>query len=283
MLIALIINKRNLLIFQEVYIMEQCQAVASSRMIMASVLAGTMAHASGRVIERLPFTIRRVQTETDMRKAVQVRHAAYARHVPDFARTLVEPEAADYADDTIVLLAESKFDGSALGSTRIRTNLQAPLDLEKSVVLPNWLQGRRLVEASRLGVGDGREGRLVKMALIKACFAYCQDNDIEYSVATARTAVDRQYEQLTFVDVFPHLGPIPLSHVGNIPHRVMAFDINTFEARWRAANHPLLGFFFHAGHPDIDIHTSSDATMARFPNAHRGGGSAPARRELAAA
>jgi hypothetical protein len=263
--------------------MEQCQAVASSRTIMASVLAGTLARAPGRVIERLPFTIRRVQTEADMRKAVRVRHAAYARHVPEFARTLLEPEAADYADDTIVLLAESKFDGSALGSTRIRTNLLGPLDLEKSVVLPEWLQGRRMVEASRLGVGDGREGRLVKMALIKACFAYCLDNDIEYSVATARSAVDRQYEQLTFVDVFPDLGPIPLSHVGNIPHRVMAFHIDTFKARWQAAAHPLLGFFFHARHPDIDIHSSVEATVPSSPNARRGGGPAPARRELVAA
>ena len=263
--------------------MEQCQAVASSRSLVAHELAGALARAPERVIERLPFTIRRVQNEDDMRKAVRVRHAAYARHVPEFARTLVQPEAADYADDTIVLLAESKLDGSALGSTRIRTNLQGPLDLEDSVVLPDWLQGHRLVEASRLGISDGREGRLVKIALIKACFAYCQDNAIDYSVATARSAVDRQYEQLTFVDVFPDLGPIPLRHVGNIPHRVMAFEIDTFEARWRAAHHPLLNFFFHAHHPDIDIHTMNKTAALRAPGARRGAERSTAGRELAAA
>lgn len=232
--------------------MEQCQAAASSPSAgIADFLSGSFAGETA--IERLPFTIKRVRSEADMRKAVQIRHAAYARHVPAFAQTLILPEAADYAADAIVLLAESKLDGSALGSTRIRTNLARPLDMEASVELPAWLQGRRLVEATRLGVGEGREGRLVKLALIKACFMYCQQNAIEWSVATARAAIDRQYEQLTFVDVFPGQDPIPLSHVGNLPHRVMAFEIATFEQRWMQARHPLLNFFFNVRHPDIDL------------------------------
>ena len=211
------------------------------------------ARAAGRNVERLPFTIRRVETESDLLKAVRIRHAAYARHVPEFARTLLHPEAADYDDDTIVLLAESKLDGSPLGSTRIRTNLHRPLGVEESIVLPEWLQGRRLVEATRLGIDEGRVGRVVKMALIKACFMYCEDNAIDYSVATGRPPVDRQYEQLLFADVFPEQGPVPLRHVGNIPHRVMAFEIASFEQRYRDARHPLLNFFFNTHHPDIDI------------------------------
>ena len=208
---------------------------------------------AGRAVQRLPFTIRRVETEADLRKAVRVRHAAYARHVPEFARTLAEPEAADYDDDTIVLLAESKLDGSPLGSTRIRTNLYRPLGVEASIALPDWLQGRRLVEATRLGIGEGRVGHTVKLALVKACFMYCQDNAIDFSVATGRPPVDRQYEQLLFTDVFPELGPVPLRHVGNIPHRVMAFEIASFEQRYADARHPLLDFFFHTHHPDIGI------------------------------
>jgi hypothetical protein len=33
----------------------------------------------------------------------------------------------------------------------------------------------------------------------------------------------------------------------------MAFEIATGEARWSAARHPMLGFFRHTHHPDIDI------------------------------
>lgn len=263
--------------------MEQCHAVISQQSLAANVLTSAFVREHAREIERLPFTIRRVTNEQDILKAVRVRQSAYARHVPEFARSLALPEAADFADDTIVLLAESKLDGSALGSTRIRSNLHRPLDMEESIVLPAWLQGRRLVEATRLGVDEGREGRLVKMALIKACFMYCQENAIEWSVATARMGVDRQYEQLTFIDVFPELGPVPLRHVGNLPHRVMAFEIDTFEQRWRKAHHPLLNFFFNVQHPDISIGSAADGRAARMPTARRSTPQVAARRAMAIA
>lgn len=248
--------------------MDMFQAAVSTTRPSAHALHVSLQRAAA-ASERLPFTIKCVQSADELNRAVRVRQAAYARHVPEFARTLGLPEAADYDDDTIVLLAESKLDGSALGSTRIRTNLLRPLDMEQSVVLPEWLQGRRLVEATRLGVDEGRTGRLVKMALIKACFMYCQENSIEWSVATARAGVDRQYEQLQFIDVFPESDPIPLRHVGNLPHRVMAFEIETFEERWAAAAHPSFDFFFRTRHPDIDI--------SRPPGARLGAGLAPRR------
>lgn len=241
------------------------------------------ARAAGLSVERLPFTIRRVETESDLLKAVRIRHAAYARHVPEFARSLAEPEAADYESDTIVLLAESKLDGSALGSTRIRTNLYRPLGVEESIVLPEWLQGRRLVEATRLGIDEGRVGRMVKVALIKACFMYCEDNAIDYSVATGRPPVDRQYEQLLFTDVFPEQGPVPLRHVGNIPHRVMAFEIATFEQRYVEARHPLLNFFFGTHHPDIDIGPAAPPPALVLPRTKIEGYSPLLSREFAAA
>ncbi|MGH8854202.1 MAG: N-acyl amino acid synthase FeeM domain-containing protein [Telluria sp.] len=233
----------------------------------ATLRSAREAHAAGRAIERLPFTIRRVETEADLLKAVAIRHAAYARHVPEFARSLALPEPADYDDDTIVLLAESKLDGTALGSTRIRTNLYRPLGVEASVTLPDWLQGRRLVEATRLGIDEGRVGRMVKLALIKACFMYCEDYDIDYSVATGRPPVDRQYEQMLFTDVFPEQGLVPLRHVGNIPHRVMAFEIASFEQRYTEAKHPLLNFFFNTHHPDIDVGTPAPSPVASAPRA----------------
>ncbi|GAB3418518.1 hypothetical protein NX774_03140 [Massilia agilis] len=203
--------------------------------------------------ERLPFTIRRVDDSDALRKAVQIRHAAYARHVPEFARTLALPEDADYEQDCAVLLAESRLDGSPLGTVRIQTNMFQPLSIEESVVLPAWLQGRRLAEVTRLGVGEGRIGRVVKLALIKACFEYCERDAIDWAIVTGRAPIDRQYQQLLFEDVFDGGQMVPLRHVGNIPHRVMAFEIATGEARWREAAHPLLGFFRHTRHPDIDI------------------------------
>lgn len=208
---------------------------------------------AGLPAERLPFTIRRVTGEEGLRKAVEVRYAAYARHVPEFARSLAVPEACDYEEDTVILIAESKLDGTALGTARIRTNVYHPLHIEESVVLPDWLQGRRLGEVERLGVAEGRIGRVVKVALVKAFFEYFEHEGIEWAVIAGRSPVDRQYEQLMFTDVFGEKEMVPLRHAGNIPHRVMAFEIATGEERWRAANHPMLKFFRETHHPDINV------------------------------
>jgi hypothetical protein len=136
---------------------------------------------------------------------------------------------------------------------RIQTNFYRPLQVEASVALPDWLQGRRLAEVTRLGVEEGRIGRMVKIALMKAMFEYWELNGIDYALATGRAPIDRQYEQLLFSDVFGDRAMLPLQHVGGMPHRVMAFEVATAEARWRAASHPLLAFFRHTQHPDIDI------------------------------
>lgn len=243
------------------------QSVTAQR-LMAHVVKAGREQSTIRAIERLPFTIRRVASEEDMEKAVQVRHAAYARHVPEFARTLALPEAADYDSDSVVLLAESKLDGTPIGTTRIQTNLMQALHVEESVELPLWLQARRLAEVTRLGIEEGRSGRMVKIALIKACFEYCEHHGIEYAVVTGRPPIDRHYEQLLFSDVFPNKEYIPLRHVGNLPHRVMSFEIATGEARWKAAAHPMLGFFRHTHHPDIDVITRHVYAQAPQPTPH---------------
>jgi hypothetical protein len=249
--------------------MEHSQAFLTAARLMAHGAGARQAQERERdhakAIERLPFTIRRVQSDEDMWKAVRVRHAAYARHVPEFAKTLIVPEQCDYDSDAVILLAESKLDGTALGSTRIQTNFTQALHVESSVELPLWLQTRRMAEVTRLGIEEGRIGRLVKIALIKACFEYCEQNKVDWAVVTGRTPIDRQYEQLLFCDVCADKRPVPLRHVGNIPHRVMAFEIATGEARWEAAQHPLLNFFRHTRHPDIDISVASARRPGRVP------------------
>lgn len=233
--------------------MELCQANVVTEGNVTPIGPVAAAQAPSKATERLPFTIRRVETEDDLLKAVRVRYDAYARHIPEFARTLALPEPADYQSDTIVLIAESKLDGTPLGTARIRTNIHQPLHIEESVVLPQWLQGRSLGEVERLGVSHGRIGHVVKVALVKAFFEFFEKQGLDWAVISARTPVDRQYEQLLFADVFGENEMVPLRHIGDIPHRIMAFEIATGEARWRAAAHPLLKFFRETDHPDIDV------------------------------
>ena len=213
--------------------------------------------------ERLPFTVRVATNEGLLRKAVSIRHRAYGRHMPALAELLRLPEGKDGEPGCAVLLAESKLDGEPLGTLRIQTNRNHPLAIEGSVELPEWLAGHTLAEATRLGIAEGRVGRVVKTMLFKALYLYCVEQGIEWMVIGARPPLDRMYEALLFTDVFPAQTYFPLKHGGNIPHRILALDIGAADARWRLAEHPMYDLFINTRHPDIDIRqTGSDLDSA---------------------
>ena len=75
----------------------------------------TTVSSKARAEESLPFTLKIVRTQAELNQAVLIRQAAYDRHLPEFAKSLVKPEAADFEKGTVVLLAESKEDGTTVG------------------------------------------------------------------------------------------------------------------------------------------------------------------------
>ena len=204
-------------------------------------------------VERLPFTIRIAKSEADIRKAVAIRYTAYGRHIPELADILRDPEDCDFDPTTTVFLAESKFDGLPIGSMRIQSNLGRKLSVEHSVALPSWLDGQLMVEATRLGVTNPDRGSLVKTLLFKAVLAYCRNTGVDRIVITSRQPLVKMYEGFTFKDLLPELGYIPMAHVGNLPHRVMAIEVPGVEIKWQKTSHPLHQLFFATQHPDIDI------------------------------
>ena len=232
--------------------------------IMDSAYApGVMKRALQRVRmeeERLPFTVKVVRGDNALEKAVRIRQAAYARHVPEFAAKLGAPEANDHDQGSVVLLAESKMDGSPLGTMRIQTNRFRDIAIARSVELPAWLKNHSMAEATRLGVELGRTGRVVKTTLFKAYYLYCVEASIDWMVIAARSPLDRQYEALLFQDLYPGQF-IALRHANNMPHRVLALEVKSVEPSWREANHALYNFFFNTYHPDLDL---SDADFGAY-------------------
>jgi hypothetical protein len=219
--------------------------------------------------ERMPFTIRIVKDDAGLQKAVSIRRSAYGRHLPEFAEKMTI-ESSDHDRGTAVLLAESKLDGAPLGTMRIQTNAYGPLAVEQSVRLPEHLATSRLAEATRLGVAGGMVGRVVKVALCKALWMFCELHEIDYMVITARTPLDREYEAMLFKDVFGAGEFLPMSHVGGLPHRVLAKDVAAARQRWEEARHPLFNYMVHTHHPDIDLHSvdlSFDWEPVRCPEA----------------
>lgn len=202
--------------------------------------------------ERLPFRVRFVDSSQDLSKAVEIRSAAYARHVPAVGYALREPEADDHRADVLILLAERKLDGRPLGSMRLQTNLHQPLRVEGELELPDVYRNRRLVEAMRLGVVNGNSGRLVNAALLKAAYEICHACRIDYSIAAGRRSVGEIYRWMLFDDVLSG-GTVRLSYANNLPHGIYAMPIRDFDGRWKASQHSLYDFFARTTHPDIDI------------------------------
>jgi hypothetical protein len=203
--------------------------------------------------QRLSFTVRIVRTEDDLRRAVQVRHDAYARHSHPLAPHLREPEPYDRERGTVVLLAQAKSDGAALGTMRIQTNVFRPLTLEQSVELPAALRRSRLATANRLATCGGRRAEGVKVILFKALCEFCVRAGIDWAVVAAHPPIDRQYETLLFEDLFPGRDLIPLQQAANLPHRILAMKVALAERLWREHEHPLYALFFETRCPDLDL------------------------------
>lgn len=203
-----------------------------------------------RHVERLPFTVRVARSADDLRKVAEVRHAAYARHLsPAMANAFAKPEPLDSVEGVVSLLAESKVDGSALGTLRIQTNQSKPLLVEQSLPLPAWMQGARLGEVTRLAVSLSSNSRVVKTLMLKAAYFWALRHGVRFMVVAARAPLDRQYARLLFQEIYPGQGFIPLAHAFGLPHRVMYAPIDA--ERLDAVDHPLYDFWFNTDHPDI--------------------------------
>ena len=203
--------------------------------------------------ERLAFDVKKAQTQDELFRAIAVRYEAYSRHLPELARRLVAPEPADTEPGYTVLIAENRLDRAPLATVRLQTNEFGPLALERSLELPSWLQGRTLAEATRLAVADGVRGRFVTLVMFKAFFQFCLEQGVEWMVVCARPPLDRIYLSLLFEDVVPGGVYVPLKHSANIPHRALAFNVATAEARWRTVGHALYAFMGLTVHPDIQV------------------------------
>ena len=215
--------------------------------------------------ERLAFEVREVSTQDELFTAVAVRYEGYSRHLPELGRRLTAPEPADTQPGHTVLLARNRLDGAGLATIRLQTNDHGPLTLEQSIELPEWLQGRRLAEATRFAVANQVRGRYVSYVIFKAFWQFCLEREIEWMVVCARPPLDRIYLSLLFEDVIAGGTFVPLKHAANIPHRVLAFNVATSEARWRTARHPYYPFMALTVHPDIHVGIPGASTVPNTP------------------
>jgi hypothetical protein len=212
--------------------------------------------------ESLAFRVRLAATHADVLKAVRVRASAYGRHVPAVGEALREPEPDDARDDVVIVIAESKLDGTVLGSMRLQPNFHRPLRIEGETELPARYRGGRLVEFMRLTVTHGTSGRLVMPAIAKASYEICHRARIDYALVAGRHPVSLMYQAMQFDDVLGGAS-VKLSYAAGVPHNIFCLPIGEADARWRRAGHSLYPFMAHTEHPDIAIDWSA-TPLRRF-------------------
>lgn len=204
--------------------------------------------------QSLPFTVRLASSQGDIEKVCLQRAQAYARHQPDLVSrlTLSRPEPEDLRDDVVILMAESKESGEVVGTLRLQTNLNRPLRFETELPLPERFRGKHLLEAGRMTVRNGPEGRMVLPALVKAAFEISYRTGIDFSLLIGRAPIDRIYHAMQFQDVFDGEKVVTSAQPG-VPVTLFYMDITQADARWIAAACPLYAFMAQTLHPDIDI------------------------------
>jgi hypothetical protein len=211
----------------------------------------------------LPFTVRIVRTEEHLSKAIEIRALSYGRHFPEVGERFRSPEDADRAAFSLVLLAESKSTGEALGTLRIETNSKGPLAVEGLLPPDSIYSGKTIAFVTRLGVKNGPEASLVKLTLFKALHRYCLACQVDWIVVIARPPMDRQYVKLGFEDVYAPGTLIPIRWAESVRMRLLALETISCEREWRTSRNPLYKFMFVDYCPDIAVFSSVTGIWAQ--------------------
>lgn len=204
-------------------------------------------------IATLPFTLERVQDEEGLLEAAAVRSLSYGHHVENLRERFAIPDDIDHAIGTTVLLCRDKKSGEAVGTVRIQTSHRGRLLIDPCVELPANLRSQPRAEMTRLSARPGADP-LVKLALWKAILLFCQVEQVRWMIIGARNdALVRAYRSLGFKDLYPDGRLVSLPYAGDLPHRILALDVNAVERTWRETNNRMYGFFFELEHPDISL------------------------------
>ena len=201
----------------------------------------------------LSFTLRVARSAPELDGACAARSMSYGHHLPGLKAAYSVPDAIDLTPAAAVLVCTDKRRGHTVGTARVQVSTRGPLLIEQAIVLPDAMAGHARAEVTRLSAVPGADP-LVKLALWKAAYLFCQASQVRWMVIGARSeALVRQYRRLGFDDLHTDGRSVPLAHAGGVPHRVLVFDSMTAERHWHAAKNGLYGFMIETLHPDIDL------------------------------
>ncbi len=208
--------------------------------------------------QTLNFRLELASSKQDLDDACVVRSESYGHHLPGLYDVLRRPDAIDLDPATAIFLCRDKGTGRALGTARIQTTRTGHLLIEQCAQAPAQMKQQDRAEISRFSAIRGADP-LVKLALWKASYLFCQAEQARWMIIGARSeALVRQYQRLGFNDIYDDRRMVRLAYAGGVAHRVLGFDVVTAERTWLAANNPLYGFIFETSHRDIQLFRAAE-------------------------
>lgn len=218
----------------------------------------------------LSFTLRVARSTPELEAACAARSLSYGHHLPAMKASLASPDLVDLAPGTAVLVCTDKRHGLTVGTARVQVSTRGPLLIEQAIDLPEAMTGHARAEITRLSAVPGADP-LVKLALWKAAYLYCQASQVRWMVIGARSeALVRQYRRLGFDDLHADGRSVPLAYAGGMPHHVLVFDSMTAERAWHTAKNGLYGFMIDTLHPDIDLFATAPPSVLLQQQPHVG-------------
>jgi hypothetical protein len=152
---------------------------------------------------RVGYSVRLVRTPKQLDEVVRLRVEGYTKRLPAWADALTAPEPEDTQPGTFLFVAYRLTDGVPVGTARLLTNIEIPIELECNVALPANFDGKLLAQGGRLAVVAGSDNTLVVRLLMKSMHACCRALEVAHVLVTAEPPRDRFFRAFGFREIFP--------------------------------------------------------------------------------
>lgn len=203
-----------------------------------------------------PYTVRIVRKPDQLQLAVEVRYQAYSEKLQALAAKVRQPGPLDFSHGPVVLLAENRLTGEAVGTLRLNTGASF-LSLLEDIKLPPNIVKERTAFVSRMAVtGTVQERQLVRNLMQKAVFQLCIAKQLNRILLLAVEPRERLFYRCGFSDVFEDGGSRHPAFLDGFPVKALFADTYSMERVWRGEKHPLYDFLFRTFHPEIEVFSS---------------------------
>jgi predicted GNAT family N-acyltransferase len=206
----------------------------------------------------LPFEIRLMRTADKLKAIVESRVLAYeSHHLANLNEILGEKkyDGKDTQRNTVLLYAIKKETNEILGSLRIYTNTNRPLQVELEYELPEPYRDKHLASLGRLAITRGSNAKQVKYALLKSAYLYSVAFQIHHWLLATIKPMDRIYRRFGFSSVFTDSTKIQL-HEASLKLELLGTTHDQFVDFIKSKLPDFHEFVFERHHTDIKLFQS---------------------------